>query len=137
MVGFAVKLKPEMIGSAYEMHCDFCTCSRTDSDGYGAFSPPSPGTPVTPRLGSGVGPAPGPASGASGLAAGGTAAGPAAFAGPTGCAGLTQPPVVHGAGSAVRPLQVNTTMGRTTKTEYWTMSDPARLLCRRARVPTI
>ena len=88
-----------------------CTCSRTDSDGYGAFSPPSPGTPVTPRLGSGVGPAPGPTMAA--FAAGGGPPGNAAFAGPSGFAtgfgaGLTQPSAAHGAASAVRPLQVLT-----------------------------
>ena len=67
---------------------------------------------MTPRLGSGVGPAAGPAlGGASGLAAGGASAGTPAFTGPTALAGgfgagLNMPAAVHGAGSAVRPLQV-------------------------------
>jgi len=86
--------------------------SRTDSDGYGAFSPPSPGTPVTPRLGSGVGPAPGPALvGSSSLAQAGGLLGSATFASAAGFAGgfgagLNQPAATQGAGSAARPPQV-------------------------------
>ena len=89
-----------------------CTRSRTDSDGYGAFSPPSPGTPVTPRLGSGVGPAPGPALvGSSSLAQSGGLPGSATFAIAAGFAGgfgagVNQPAATHGAGSAARPPQV-------------------------------
>jgi hypothetical protein len=89
-----------------------CCRSRTDSDGYGAFSPPSPGTPVTPRLGSGVGPAPGQTLGGSGLAPGVALPTPALFVGgPADNAGglsggPTQPAGLHGTDGA-RPLQAS------------------------------
>ena len=86
-------------------------CSRTDSDGYGAFSPPSPGTPVTPRLGSGVGPAAGQALGGSGQPPGGALPAPVlSLGGSTAFAGCYSGGLGRPAGAlstdGARPLQV-------------------------------